>query len=859
MDQKDTTPTIDEFRSYWLAAAQCDPSQMPNGIHGLKAAFWTAAGYRPGDNEPSSPPQMPGLGEVVTDFYRALGAAGKPNYPVEHIRWAHLAHSTGVLTDELWIQMTEASPYLWRHSPLGYYTREMTLRHPELHREPVEGTVEAFRFHHRVALADQVYRMIANAEVTFDPRLHGMLTHIDHDCDRRDEARLLLACEHIERLRVSSLTRAVPERPHQHAALANMAGCRFPAQDAAALVTALEAFADHTLLLVEEFASPGSSSLDPEPTAFVLAAADSVRALIRGILDLRPGCRELLRLRDALRGVINVNWDGYSGLAATSGELNAHEFNRMIATVPPDLFRWLRDTFEESAPQAMILDALAGRNQKKLAESIKRHAQMAPKCYALLPLPEDPEAQDAEVRARYLKIEEFLKGSKKFGSERQANNRVCAEVAQTNLALNAGYDDADELFFEVESKLAAEAADARFSSGEYEVSLSYSVEGPALVIAKDGKALKTVPPAIRKTKGYQEFHELHETLRTQARRFRRALEKRMALASPIDPKQLAGMWRAPILREMLAKLVLIDEQDHAGLLDGNAAALITATGEKHLLHDAKLRIAHPVELERLGVLPAWRGYCFANEIVQPLRQIFREFYALAPAEILSSPETHRFAGHVLATGPLGGLMKTRGWNTAGFDYPQPRKSFGGPGLKAFLDLADCGHFLTETQTVTSGVVWFEDQAGQRLPLETIPETVFSEVMRDVDLFVSVAQTTGDHESSKELIAQRQALLTALVGKLKLKGVSQEGGHAVIEGRRSIYHVHLATGAVYLGKARHLCIVPAESWKKPQKLFLPFFADDDKRIAEIFSKILLLSQDDKITDSHILDQIDKALG
>jgi hypothetical protein len=174
-------------------------------------------------------------------------------------------------------------------------------------------------------------------------------------------------------------------------------------------------------------------------------------------------------------------------------------------------------------------------------------------------------------------------------------------------------------------------------------------------------------------------------------------------------------------------------------------------------------------------------------------------------------------------------------------------------------VTDCGHYLTETQTVTSGVVHFEDQAGQRLPLETIPETVFSEVMRDVDLFVSVAQSAGDHESSKEMIAQRQALLTALVGKLKLKGVSQEGGHAVIEGRRGIYYVHLATGAVYLGKGRHLCIVPAESWKKPQRIFLPFFADDDKRIAEIFSKILLLSQDDKITDSHILGQIDQALG
>lgn len=57
---------------------------------------------------------------------------------------------------------------------------------------------------------------------------------------------------------------------------------------------------------------------------------------------------------------------------------------------------------------------------------------MALKSYALLPLPEEPKTRDAEIRARYLKIEEFLKGSKKFGSQRQANNQTCAEVAQIN-------------------------------------------------------------------------------------------------------------------------------------------------------------------------------------------------------------------------------------------------------------------------------------------------------------------------------------------------------------------------------------------------------------------------------------------
>lgn len=840
MNQDNQDFSLEDYRNYWLGSVQSDVPRPPEQVP-LQRAFWVAAGFDHYGSELIAPAGIPGLGELVRNFYGALFKVGPP-YPVyaayvnRDRQWAHLAHSTGVLTEDLMQKLAEISPNLWTYSGLISQTRQDLLQYRFDNQEPPDGSAEAFQLNHLATLADRVTRLIDEAATTLDPRLHQMLANVDH----LGEERLLLACRHLERLGISSLTRANPKLPNQHEALAKMAASEFTVEDAAGLQAKLEGFPDHPLLLVEEFAA-------------------SARPLLRGILDGRRGCRELLRLRDALRGVINVSWEGFSGLAATSGELNAQEFHRMIAVVPKELFGWFRATFDDSGPEAMILDALDGRNQRKLEESIKRHAQMAPKCYALLPLPEEPKARDAEVRARYLKIEEFLKGSKKFGSERQANNRVCAEVAQTNLALNAGYDDADELFFEIESKLAAEAADARFNSGEYGVSLSYSAEGPALVIEKDGKALKAVPPALKKNKGYQEFQGVFEALRTQTRRFRRALEKRMALASPIDSKQLASMWRAPVLREMLANLVLIDERDHAGLPDGTATALITAGGEKHIISDGKLRIAHPVELERLGVLPAWRAHCFDKEIVQPLRQVFREFYALAPAESVSSPESHRFVGHLLATGPLGGLMKTRGWSTAGFEYPQPRKSFGTPGIKAFFEVTDCGHYLTETQTVNSGVVHFEDHAGQRLPLETIPETVFSEVMRDVDLFVSVAQSAADHGSSKEMIAQRQALLTALVGKLKLKGVSQEGGHAVIEGRRSSYHVHLATGAVYLGKGRHLCIVPTESWRKPQKLFLPFFADDDKRIAEIFSKILLLSQDDKISDPHILEQIERALG
>jgi hypothetical protein len=85
--------------------------------------------------------------------------------------------------------------------------------------------------------------------------------------------------------------------------------------------------------------------------------------------------------------------------------------------------------------------------------------------------------------------------------------------------------------------------------------------------------------------------------------------------------------------------------------------------------------------------------------------------------------------------------------------------------------------------VRSAGVSFQDRTGGRLPLAAVPETVFSEVMRDADLFVSVAQTTEGGVPSKELVAQRVELLQGLVGKLRIKGVTVDGHHALIEGKR----------------------------------------------------------------------------
>ena len=93
-----------------------------------------------------------------------------------------------------------------------------------------------------------------------------------------------------------------------------------------------------------------------------------------------------------------------------------------------------------------ILDAVQGRNEKPIITALKGHGQIAVKAFALLPLPSNKNQRDWEVRRRYSVIQEYVKTSQKYGAERHSNNLSAAAVAMQNLAIHAGYSDADDLF-----------------------------------------------------------------------------------------------------------------------------------------------------------------------------------------------------------------------------------------------------------------------------------------------------------------------------------------------------------------------------------------------------------------------------
>ena len=101
------------------------------------------------------------------------------------------------------------------------------------------------------------------------------------------------------------------------------------------------------------------------------------------------------------------------------------------------------------------------------------------------------------------------------------------------------------------------------------------------------------------------------------------------------------------------------------------------------------------------------------------------------------------------------------------------------------------------------------------------------------------------------------LLAALIKDMGLDRVTVEGHSAVVRCSRATYRVHLTGGSIHLEPGGYLCIVRASFCAATHRqLFLPF-SDEDQMTSVILSKVLVLSDDEHITDPTILAQLPAA--
>jgi Domain of unknown function (DUF4132) len=284
-----------------------------------------------------------------------------------------------------------------------------------------------------------------------------------------------------------------------------------------------------------------------------------------------------------------------------------------------------------------------------------------------------------------------------------------------------------------------------------------------------------------------------------------------------------------------------------------------------------VRLWHPVT-STMETVSQWRDFVFQNNIVQPFKQVYREIYIITDAELNTQSYSNRFAAHILKNYQFGALCKTREWmgyNQFHYDGGMPTKKLKNLNLSVEFWI---NHTNTENYVATDQVCFLRNNA--RIDLILIPPIVFSETMRDVDMFVAVCSVGGDpawrdnggaHQyhaywesysfgNLNETAKVRKSILEKILPKLKIAKVAHiEDKFLVVKGTYRSYKIHLgSTNILMTPNDQYLCIVPDRSKPKDEGVYLPF--EGDAGLSVIISKAFLLAADDKITDSTITRQI-----
>ena len=187
--------------------------------------------------------------------------------------------------------------------------------------------------------------------------------------------------------------------------------------------------------------------------------------------------------------------------------------------------------------------------------------------------------------------------------------------------------------------------------------------------------------------------------------------------------------------------------------------------------DTKLRVAHPFDLYNKKIWADWQQFFLERGekegVRQPFRQVFRELYVKLPEE-LDKDKSLLFAGNQISTSRTVGALKNRRW-IADYEDGLQKVYYRDDIIASIYAVADWFSPSDIEAPVLEGVFFVNRRTYEPMKIRDIPDIVYSEVMRDVDLAVSVAHAGGvDPETSHSTVEMRKVILAF---NMKLFGIS----------------------------------------------------------------------------------------
>ncbi|MBZ5618693.1 MAG: DUF4132 domain-containing protein [Acidobacteriia bacterium] len=292
----------------------------------------------------------------------------------------------------------------------------------------------------------------------------------------------------------------------------------------------------------------------------------------------------------------------------------------------------------------------------------------------------------------------------------------------------------------------------RFGDYSVRVSIEETTSAAVTWTDKQGKALKSVPAAVKEHHA-GEWKDLQHTVK--------------------DMEKMLSAHRTRIERLLLSQRAISIEAlrtcylDHA-LLDGMSRRLIwqfeSGLGVWHqgrivddtereidLTTQKTARLWHPVLSDAQTILH-WRCWLEDHDVRQPFKQAHREVYLITDAERQTGTHSNRFAAHILRQHQFAALSEQRGWTfrlMGQWDsHNNPTLELPQFGLRVQYEVTFpenenevSGHRVY--LLIRTGALRFLNENLESQPLESVPPIVFSEVMREVDLFTGVASIGSD--------------------------------------------------------------------------------------------------------------------
>lgn len=626
----------------------------------------------------------------------------------------------------------------------------------------------------------------------------------------------------------------------------------------------------------EGFRPFGSWSKRVEESLHSNAKAQAIRNLLQSGKDIR-GANATKKWRTAAADIVE--------------QIGPQEFRALalgwLALGPDPEPDGLPVVSEEADFQRGLLWALTNYSDREICSAV---AAFAEQCLKKIPNfgPVSEKAGNACIN-----VLANMSGDESLGQLARLGIRIKYQTAQRliNRALQEAAERAGLSREELEEITVPDfgldpAGKVRENIGTYEAEFSTS-EPTVQYRNPDGKTVKSLPPTVR-----EEYADAIKRIRRGAKDVdamltaQRLRIERLLMA---DRTITLATWRKhylehPLLSVLTRRLIW--------RFQWNGSDCTAIPGEGGLVEwsgqtvdppeDCRVQLWHPIDSDVQTVF-SWRCWLEDQKVRQPFKQAHREVYIITDAERDSADHSNRFAAHILRQHQFAALAHARGWrftlmgtwdshNTPYLDLPavglQVQFSVNDGGME---DQTDHGVYLYLT---TDRVRFMKPESRTAVELTEVPVRLLSEVMRDVDLFVSVTSVGSDPNWVPGQFAQLDAYWESFsFGELSVSAQSRretierllprlpiadrcrlEDRFLIVSGQLATYKIHLGSGNVLMEPgSRYLCIVQGPSTgKTPSRVFLPF--EGDSRLALILSKAFLLAHDSKIKDASILRQL-----